>query len=46
MPNTVRINEEFLQRMAQAIVDEVDPEQIILFGSHAGAARGRIRTWT
>ncbi len=35
-----RVNEEFLQRMAQAIVDEVDPEQVILFGSHArGDAR-------
>ena len=35
-----RVSEEFLQRMAQAIVDEVDPEQIILFGSHArGDAR-------
>lgn len=30
-----QISEEFLQRMAQAIVDEVDPEQVILFGSHA-----------
>lgn len=35
-----QVSEEFLQQMAQAIVDEVDPEQIILFGSHArGDAR-------
>ena len=40
MTGTARVNEEFLQRMAQAIVDEVDPEQVILFGSHArGDAR-------
>ena len=30
-----KINEEVLQQMARAIVDEVDPEQVILFGSHA-----------
>lgn len=35
-----QVNEQFLQQMAQAIVDEVDPEQVILFGSHArGDAR-------
>ena len=40
MTGTARVNKEFLQRMAQAIVDEVDPEQVILFGSHArGDAR-------
>ena len=27
--------EAVLDRMVQAIVDEVDPEQVILFGSHA-----------
>lgn len=30
-----QVDEGFLQRMAQAIVEEVDPEQIILFGSRA-----------
>ena len=40
MKGLARVNKEFLQRMAQAIVDEVDPEQVILFGSHArGDAR-------
>ena len=35
-----QVDDEFLQRMAQAIVDEVDPEQVILFGSRArGDAR-------
>lgn len=35
-----QVTEKLLQRMAQAIVDEVDPEQVILFGSHArGDAR-------
>ena len=34
------VDDEILQRMARAIVDEVDPEQIILFGSRArGEAR-------
>lgn len=34
------VDDEILQRMARAIVDEVDPEQIILFGSRArGDAR-------
>jgi len=29
------INDDLLDRMVQAIVDEVDPEQVILFGSRA-----------
>ena len=36
----VRVDDTLLQRMAAVIVDEVDPEQVILFGSHArGDAR-------
>lgn len=30
-----RVDDALLARMVQAIVDEVDPEQVILFGSHA-----------
>lgn len=30
-----QVTEEVLDRMVRAIVDEVDPEQIILFGSRA-----------
>ena len=29
------VNDDLLARMVQAIVDEVDPEQVILFGSRA-----------
>ena len=29
------VNDDLLDRMVQAIVDEVDPEQVILFGSRA-----------
>ncbi len=29
------VTDELLERMVQAIVDEVDPEQVILFGSRA-----------
>ena len=29
------VTDELLQRMVNAIVDEVDPEQVILFGSRA-----------
>ncbi len=29
------VTDEILDRMVRAIVDEVDPEQVILFGSHA-----------
>ena len=36
----LELDEEILQRMTRAIVDEVDPEQVILFGSRArGEAR-------
>lgn len=31
----VEVTETLLQRMVKVIVDEADPEQIILFGSHA-----------
>lgn len=35
-----KVDEELLRQMTRAIVDEVDPEQVILFGSHArGDAR-------
>ena len=30
-----QVTEDLLNRMVQAIVDEVDPEQVILFGSRA-----------
>ena len=36
-----RVDDTLLERMVQVIVDEVDPEQVILFGSHA---RGDART--
>ena len=37
-----RVTDRLLRRMAQAIVDAVDPEQVILFGSRArGEARER-----
>ena len=31
----IRVTDELLGQMVQAIVDEVDPEQVILFGSYA-----------
>jgi len=31
----VEVTEALLQQMVEVIVDEVDPEQVILFGSHA-----------
>lgn len=31
----VEVTETLLQQMVQVIVDEVNPEQVILFGSHA-----------
>lgn len=31
----VEITNELLQQMVKVIVDEADPEQVILFGSHA-----------
>ncbi len=40
MTGETRVDEGFLERMAQAIVKEVDPEQIILFGSHARGDAG------
>lgn len=36
-----RVDDALLERMVQVIVDEVDPEQVILFGSRA---RGDART--
>jgi len=43
LPNTdrrVRVTDDLLDHMVRAIVDEVDPEQVILFGSRArGDAR-------
>ena len=35
-----RVDELLLQRMTTAIVEVVDPEQVILFGSHARGAAG------
>ena len=35
-----RVDEQLLQRMTTAIVEMVDPEQVILFGSHARGAAG------
>ena len=34
------IDDALLARMVQVIVDEVDPEQVILFGSHARGDAG------
>ena len=31
----IRVTDELLGQMVQAIVDEVDPEQVILSGSYA-----------
>jgi len=31
----IRVTDEMLRDMVKVIVDEVDPEQVILFGSHA-----------
>ena len=31
----VEVTDALLQQMVEVIVDEVDPEQVILFGSHA-----------
>lgn len=31
----IRVTDEILRDMVKVIVDEVDPEQVILFGSHA-----------
>ena len=39
-----QVTDALLEQMVQAIVDEVDPEQVILFGSRAEARSGRIRT--
>ena len=35
-----RVDEQLLQRMTTAIVEVADPEQVILFGSHARGAAG------
>lgn len=35
-----RVDEQMLQRMTTTIVEVVDPEQVILFGSHARGAAG------
>ena len=35
-----RVDEQLLQRMTTTIVEVVDPEQVILFGSHARGAAG------
>jgi predicted nucleotidyltransferase len=40
MTTTADVSDEMLRQMARVIVDEVEPERIILFGSHArGDAR-------
>jgi predicted nucleotidyltransferase len=40
MATTADVSDDLLSRMAQVIVQEVEPERIILFGSHArGEAR-------
>lgn len=39
----VRVTDELLDRMIRALVDEVDPEQVILFGCRArGEERARM----
>ena len=35
-----RVDEQMLQRITTTIVEVVDPEQVILFGSHARGAAG------
>jgi len=35
-----RVDEQLLQRMTTAIVEVVDPEQVVLFGSHARGDAG------
>jgi len=36
----IKVNEEIIDQIVKIIVEEVSPEQVILFGSHAtGAAR-------
>ena len=37
---TTPVNDALIARMVQVIVDEVDPEQVILFGSHARGDAG------
>ena len=40
MATTADVSDDLLSQMAQVIVQEVEPERIILFGSHArGEAR-------
>ena len=40
MATTTQVSDDMLQQMARVIVHEVEPERIILFGSHArGEAR-------
>ena len=36
-----QVSNALLDRMAEKIVEEVDPDQIILFGSHALGERAR-----
>ena len=40
MRSATRVDNALLERMVQAIVDEVDPEQVILFGSRARGDAG------
>ena len=40
-----QITDAPIESMAQAIVEEVDPEQVILFGSRARVRRKRSRMW-
>lgn len=41
-----QVTEELIQKMVDIIVNEADPEKVILFGSQArGDARAPLRTW-
>ena len=37
---TAQVDDELLQRMTTALVEAADPEQVILFGSHARGEAG------
>ncbi|MEO1122991.1 MAG: nucleotidyltransferase domain-containing protein [Cyanobacteria bacterium J06635_15] len=40
MVETATVTDELIQRMVQAVVQVVEPEQVILFGSHARGEAG------
>ena len=40
-----QVTDSLLNKMVRAIAAEVDPEQVILFGSQARATPAKTRTW-